>query len=138
MLLRCCLFSVIFFPIVITDLKTCKWIDSELNSQNHFFIFFTFITHLYNNYCSKNCSFLSDTLPWEYRNAWNVIFKKFRLLLNDTGTVSAWGCCLACAKFLAIFSLVKYHWELLQVSLSMYMQVTRVQRVGTPQTSQVS
>ena len=30
---------------------------------------------------------------------------------------------------------VKYHWELLQVALGMYAQVTRVQRVGTPQTS---
>ena len=33
---------------------------------------------------------------------------------------------------------VKYHWELLQVALGMYAQVTRVQRVGRPQTSQVS
>ena len=33
---------------------------------------------------------------------------------------------------------VKYHWKLLQVALGMYIQVTRVQRVGTPQTSQVS
>ena len=31
--------------------------------------------------------------------------------------------------------IVKYHWKLLQVSLSMYTQVSRVQRVGTPQTS---
>ena len=30
---------------------------------------------------------------------------------------------------------VKYHWKLLQVALGMYTQVTRVQRVGTPQTS---
>ena len=30
---------------------------------------------------------------------------------------------------------VKYHWKLLQVALGMYMQVTRVQRVGAPQTS---
>ena len=30
---------------------------------------------------------------------------------------------------------VKYHWKLLQVALGTYTQVTRVQRVGTPQTS---
>ena len=100
------LISVIFLPIIMTNLETWKWINSEINSQNHFLLFLTFITHLYNEYCSKTALFPLTLYLGIIVNAWNVRFKKFRLLLNDMVTISAWGCCLACAKFLAIFSLV--------------------------------
>ena len=77
------LISVIFFPIIILSLETWKWIISELDPQNHSLLFCTFITHLYNEYCSKNCSFPIDTIPLEFG------FKKFRLLLNDMVITSA-------------------------------------------------